>query len=151
MPIDPAALRAEITTDPAGLGYAPLVAAGADAGIAALLGATTGPGAAPIALPSVSRDAFLLGLRPAYMSLPTLPAAVQQKWDRILAAINSGAAVAIDAGTQGLLASAVADGVLTQAQADAVWHRTGSRAEVLFGPDTVMTQADVSFALRGLR
>jgi hypothetical protein len=120
-----------------------------DGAVADLLNSTTGPGAATIALSFVSRDDFLKAILPAFLVLPTLPADVQSKWDRILNMINAGAGVTINAPVQALLAQAVTDGVLTQEEADAVWHRTGSRAEVLGGPGTVVTPDQVSVALRG--
>jgi hypothetical protein len=155
MPIDLAALKAEIQADPEGIGYAPHAAAQDDAAVAGLLNAPTGPGAAPIALSYVSRDDFLKAILPAFLVLPTLatpagsPETIQAKWDRILNMVSSGAGVTINAQVQALLAQAVADGVLTQAESDAVWHRTGSRAEVLWGPGAVVTPAQVSVALRG--
>jgi hypothetical protein len=149
MPIDLAALRAEIQGDPRGLDYGPHAVAQDDGAVADLINSTTGPGAATIALSFVSRDDFLKAILPAFLVIPTLPADVQAKWDRILNMINAGAGVTINAPVQALLAQAVTDGVLTQEQADAVWHRTGSRAEVLGGPGTVVTPDQVSVALRG--
>jgi hypothetical protein len=149
MPIDLAALKAEIQGDPKGLDYGPHAVAQDDGAVADLINSTTGPGAATIALSFVSRDDFLKAILPAFLVLPTLPADVQSKWDRILNMINAGAGVTINAPVQALLAQAVTDGVLTQEEADAVWHRTGSRAEVLGGPGTVVTPDQVSVALRG--
>jgi hypothetical protein len=155
MPIDLAALKAEIQGDPKGLDYGPHAVAQDDGAVADLLNSTTGPGAATIALSFVSRDDFLKAILPAFLVLPTLatpdgwPETIQAKWDRILNMINAGAGVTINAPVQVLLAQAVTDGVLTQEQADAVWHRTGSRAEVLGGPGTVVTPDQVSVALRG--
>lgn len=151
MPMDHAALKAEIEADPKGLGYAAKVRAGDDAGLAGLLNARTGPGAGPVALASVSRDEFLRALRPAYLKLPTKDDPTQAKWDRILAPINSGGPVTVDATTVDLLAAAVSDGILTAPEAEAAWHRVGSRAEVLFGAGTVASNTDISFALRGDR
>jgi hypothetical protein len=147
--IDLAALRAEIQGDPRGLDYGPHAVAQDDGAVADLLNSTTGPGAATIALSFVSRDDFLKAILPAFLVIPNLPANIQAKWDRILNMINAGAGVTINAPVQALLAQAVTDGVLTQEEADAVWHRTGSRAEVLFGPGTVVTPDQVSVALRG--
>jgi hypothetical protein len=149
MPLDRAALKAEIQADPLGIGYGPHAAAQDDAAVAGLLNARTGPGAGTIALDYVSRDDFLKGIRPALLRLPAEDANIQAKWDRILSLIATGPGVTIDDETRALLDSAVTDGILTQAEADAVWHRTGSRAEVLFGPGAVVTPAEVSVALRG--
>jgi hypothetical protein len=151
MAIDPTALRAEVLNDPKTLGYKPFVNTGNDAAILDILNSLTGPGAEIIELPFVSRDDFLKAMRPAYFVLPKATSEVRDKWDRILNAINSGPGVTIDDQTKQLLGSAVQDGVLTQAQADAAWHRIGSRAEVLFGVGAVPTTSDLSYALRGVR
>jgi hypothetical protein len=150
--VDYAALKQEVTADPLGLGYAARVAAGDDAGVAALLNAAAGPGAAAVAVQSMARGDFLLAIGGAYLALPNLSAAVQAKWDRILAVIRAADAVTVASPlVQNLLALAVADGVLAQADVDAVKTRTGSRAEVLFGAGTAVSGSDVSYALRGTR
>lgn len=147
MPLTMDDLAEEIGSDPAGLGYAPLSAAGADGAIAELLNATTGPGAGTVALDVASRGDFLAAIRPAYLTLPSLSPEMQAKWDRILEALNTSSSITVDATTLGLLSVAVAEGVLTQAQADSAWHRAGSRAEVLFGPGVAVDASDVSHAL----
>lgn len=149
--IDPVTLAGELRGDPLVLGYAARIVVGDDAGLARLLNARTGPGAATIALTSVPKSDFLVGLRPALLALAAKSAAIQGKWDRILAAIQSADAVRIDPITIGLLGQAVADGLLTQAQVDAIGSRIGSRAERLFGLGTVVLSSDVSYALRGDR
>lgn len=150
MNIDTARLRAELLTDPLGLGYGPLLAQGSDSALAALLNAAAGPGAARVTLPSLDRDTFLLGIAPAYLVLPTLPNGLQAKWDRILGVIR--AAGSLQTGSPalaGLLDQAVADGVLTGAQLEALTTRIGARAEVLFGAGALVGTRDVSLALRG--
>lgn len=143
----PAALKAEILTGPHASIFAPWVAAGTHTPIADWLNDPGGPAAATVALDTVARDDFLLALRPAYLSLPNLPAATAAKWDRILSAVNTTATIVIDDTTRLLLGTAITDGVLDQAEADTTWHRTGSYAEVTWGAGVTVTHADVSAAL----
>jgi hypothetical protein len=143
MPIDPQSLASELTADPDGLGYAAPLAAGNLVAVKSLFDATTGPGAAAIATPTVPRDAFLLALTPAYMALAAKDAATQGKWDRILAVLRAADAVTVNPSLLGL---AVSDGILTQPQADAAWHRTGSRAEALWGAGASPSIRDLEIA-----
>ena len=139
-----AQLKTELTTDPNGLGYA----GKADAQLAALLNSFTGPGAAVVAIASMARSDFLLGIAPATFVLPSLSAALQSKWDRILSLARSADQINVASATvQALLATAVSDGVLTQAQSDAISKRTGSRAEVLFGAGTSVSELDIARAM----
>ncbi len=58
-----------------------------------------------------------------------------------------------NATNQALLSTFVAVGILSQEEVDALFALAqvpGSRAEVLFGPNTYLTNSDISFALRGL-
>lgn len=143
-----AALKSELTTDPLSLGYAAPRAAGAMQTIADILNATTGPGAATVTYASLSRDAFVSGLRPGLFALPTLSAAIQAKYSLLIqSVIGTVDAVVIDATTLAFLADAVADGVMTQAQVTAFTTRTGSRAEVLLGTGTAVQWQDVVQAL----
>lgn len=144
----PANLRSELQSDPAGLGYAALIAAGNDAAIMAAINSPTGPGAASIPLTSIPRDSFMTSLLPAYLTLASKDAATQAKWDRILGVLNNSTIIAPN---PGLFAIAIADGLLSQAQADACWHRVGSRAESLWGAGLAVSLSDISFALRGDR
>jgi hypothetical protein len=116
-----------------------------DQAVADLYNARTGPGAATVALTEVGKSDFLKAIRPALLALAGKDATVQAKWDRIIQAASFADMVTIDAVTLGVLALAVADGILTQAQSDAVWHRTGSRAEVLFGAGFTVSRSDVGY------
>ena len=139
-------LKTEIETDPAKLGYEPFVASGNDQAIANLLN-TAGSGT--IAVPNLDRATFLLNISPAYLALPGVSGVVQSKWDRILDSVRASESVDFTSPyAQSLLGAAVQDGILTQAQVASLNQRTGSRAEVLFGPGTIIQQSDVSMALR---
>jgi hypothetical protein len=149
--IDPIGLKAEITTDPKGLGYAPFVQPGSDNSIMALLNdPTNAKGQGTVAMPSLSKDQFLLATAPMLFTLVGLSAAIQAKWTPILEHLRAADQLDFTSATvQALVTAAVADGLLTQAQATALNQRMGSRAEVLFGAGTVLTNRDISFALRG--
>lgn len=147
MSIDYAALKTELNTDPKALGYATPLAAGAVTTAANLLNATSGAGTATVAVGTPERNTFLLGLLPGMVTLNGLSATLQSKWDRILRMVVTLDAIPMNL-MQAILNNMVSDGVLTQAQADATWHRVGSRAEVLFGAGTVIDWTDVSKALR---
>lgn len=144
---DPAQLRAELTSDPAKVGYSAALAARNDVALAAALNSRAGPGATPVNESKVSRDDFLIGLRPALLALPGKDDATQRKWDRILGTVHSADAVTIDAMTIALLSAAVADGLLTQTQSLAIYQRAGSRAESLWGAGVVVPVDQVSDAL----
>ena len=150
--MDYTALKNEITNDPLNLGYAVFVTAGNDQAIADLLNMATGPGAGTVAMSSMSRDDFMMAIVPALVTLPNLSATIQSKWDRILAVVRAADTIFVsDSSIQALLGAAVADGVLTSDQVSVIGQRTGARAEVLFGAGTVITNTDISFALRGVK
>src|SRR5438552_1527899 len=156
--MDAAILGTEIQTDPKALGYAALVAAGQDADVAAALNARSGPGAATISLAAIDRNTFLKITTAAAIRVATgigsdgaaLAAGAAAKWGAVLAQAR-----AADPGSQidltllPSLGDPSADRVMAPSELAALTTRTGSRAEVLFGPGTVVTPSDVSFALRG--
>lgn len=147
--IDITELAAEIENDPQTLGYAAPAALGDCTSIAAKLNAKTGSGAASIARTSVGKGDLVQALLPVAFLLPTLTAAKQAVWGHVLAMLNgSDGAVRITQAVSGALAAAQADGLLTAAQAGAITHRTGSRAEVLWGDGAIVTDRDVAEALR---
>ena len=148
--ISHAALLVELQTDPMQLGYAAPLAIGNLDALATLLNSLTSPGAALISLPTVTHDQFELGLAPALLGFSSLPSNIQAKWQPILDALNSSSTIVIDTQTMGLLSIAVSDGVMTSAQAVAIYQRIGTRAEVLFGAGTVVQDSDLSAAIRGL-
>jgi hypothetical protein len=150
--MDYTALKNEITNDPLNLGYAVFVTAGNDQAIADLLNAATGVGAATVTVPAMSRDNFMTAIIPALIVLPALSTTIQSKWDRILAVVRAASIINIsDPSIQALLGAAVSDNVLTSDQVSVIGQRTGSRAEVLFGAGTTVTNSDISFALRGVQ
>lgn len=150
MPIDYSVLKNELVNDPKGLGYAPFVAKGFDAGIPPLINALTGPGIGPVKVTTLTRDQFMLAVSPCLLSLPGLTDAVQRKWDRVVSFITASSTLDCDLDQIKLLLSdAVTDKVLTQPEVDAVGVRDGSRAEVLFGVGVNVSVNDVSYVLHG--
>lgn len=142
MGIDPGALRAELTGDPLALGYAPLIAAGDARGLAALLNAPTGPGAAPVDQSVVPAYTLFECIVPAEWS--ALTAANQQRIQTILA---MGQVDIQGANTRGAFLAAFAAGTTTRANLQAVQTRTGSRAEALFGAAASVSAEQVADAL----
>jgi hypothetical protein len=140
-------LYTELTTDPAGLGYAAHLAIRDDTAPADLLNAITGPGAGSVTLAYLTKDRAILGLLPSILALGSASAPIQAKYSMVVDLIKSSNFLNINATTLALFASAVADGVATQPQVDAMITRMGSRAEVLWGIDTVVTHEMVSAAL----
>ncbi len=140
-------LSTELTTDPAGLGYAPLVAIRNDAGLPGLLNMVRST--ITIAIPVVTKDAlksFLaLAISRVYATgfAGSVPywTAILQLWSWLDTIGTS------DPGTQAVIARALIDGVLLQSEVTALTQRTGSRAEQLWGAGTTIAVADVSRAL----
>jgi len=145
MSLNYVAIKNEIVNDPMMLGYA----GKDDQTIANMMNSTTGGGAAIIDLKVVDKDSFVLGIAPQiYANLSSLTAAKQQQWRDILGIINGASAVDVSsANAKTLLSQAVTDGVLTQAQVNAVTQRIGSRAEVVFGAGTMIGFMDVAKAM----
>jgi hypothetical protein len=150
--IDYAALKTELQTDPKGLGLAVRVAAGDDDGAATLLN-TAGLSGETVQDGEIPKGTFLLSLAPNLLSMASLSAALQEKWDRIINAVAANATVHIThPHVIACVDAAVADGILTAddgAATKALGTRSCSRAEKLFGAGVVVTDADVARALRG--
>lgn len=154
-PAQLAALKTELTTDPAALGYAPSVTAGNHNALAGLINAMS---AAVITLTSQSKGAVLLGIIPALdqlalgtdLSNVAIPAAVSAKWQSRFQALSAGDnSIQLSAAFMGMLGQLVTDKLMTQAQVDAFTRRAGSRAEVLWGSGTAVSSDDVRIALGG--
>ena len=141
MAIDYAALKTEIQNDPAGLGYAPFVAEGADNAIAGLLNAIiTGN---KVNTGSLTSDKLKQCITQAdYAGLTT----AQRSWlDFISQAPNIDLNnTTVAGGLNTLFPSGTSRNNVIAAQ-----QRDGSRAEKLFGAGTFITDLDVAKALRG--
>ena len=163
------ALHAELTADPESLGYAPLVASADDASLAVLVNQR--PGAFNPAK-TWTAPAPQLGIATVLQWAATGPLAqikAGQSFTNANAALQNAvqsactAALSLfggsftffdvsDPANLSLLALLVANGVITQAQSDALValkNLPASRAEVLFGIGTVLTQVQVESARKG--
>jgi hypothetical protein len=149
MTLDYSKLKAEVQTDPLQIGYGQYLASGNHIAVANLLNSTTGPGSSGIPLTSLQRDQFMLNILPAISAIASGNDVIKDKWDRILGVIKAADFIHNNQSIQYLLQQSVADGLWTQPQANAVFVRNGSRAEVLFGQDAVLTHIDVGTALIG--
>ena len=139
--MDYVALKAEITTDPAGLGYAALWVAGSDWQVAELLNAVR-----------QSIDIWR-GLIPSHEVIDVI---VWTEWTGLSAAnkqllqtltgpdrVNTSSA-----NTRAAFSQMFAAGTATRTALLAVATRKGSRAEQLWGPGVVVTHDDVALARR---
>lgn len=142
MPVDYAALKNEIDTDPATIGYAPLVTSGDDVGIANLLNQVrAGTSITKAFIPL--EDVLAAIVKTEFDSLTSAQKTVVDQFIRGTR-IKSG-----DANMRATLGALFAAGTTTRANLVALSTRTGSRAEVLFGEGIVIGHADVARALRG--
>lgn len=83
---------------------------------------------------TISKGEMLRGLLPAVMRLPSKTDAEQKQWDRVLGIIQATETVTLsDAGVQAVIASGIAAGLLTQAEANVILLEPCTRIEQLLG------------------
>lgn len=149
MAIDYTALRAEILNDPAGLGYALHVAAGSDNVIAGILNLVR-------ASITIRRDNIMpaevleaIDIRDFVASPPGNPTLAASWFESVtqLRAIRLLNDDGSNTAVRGNLNRILNDVQGSQARILALSNRQGSRAEQLFGRNTVITDADVGTAL----
>jgi hypothetical protein len=138
-----AALKTELTTDPAAMGYAPMVAKGDDAGPVTLLNA---PAGSAFFRSDVTIHDIVGAVAPAdFAALAALQIA---KLQLLFAGVST---IDLSLATNRTILA----GIFTGASAPtltalvAMAKRAGSRAETLFGAGAVVTPTDVAVALRG--
>lgn len=146
MSIDYAALKTEIQTDPAVLGYSVPLAAGNDHGIADILNAV-GAGATF----QVNREAITTAFFLSNVSSAEYLALAQLKLLQLTPLMAAQTIDINDASTQAILIGVFGNPSTTRTNIIALLKRQGSRGEVLFGRGTAITASDVSFALRGAK
>ncbi len=140
--VDYTALQAEIKGDPAGLGYAPYLAAGSDNKIADLLNAVS-------ALQTV--------FQPALSPVQLFGAIVWSEFSALNVDQKQLIQIALalpfidfsNANIRNGFGSAFGPGTQTRANIAALISRSASRAEKLFGAGIVVTAEDIARALRG--
>lgn len=138
------ALRNEIQNDPAGLGYAAMVAAGADGAIAEALNEVRAGAPYAIYRTDVPVQDVVAAIAPADFTALT---AIQLS--RLQLLFLGGLVNAANTNTRQIL-QAIFSGASagTVAAMAAVATRQGSRAEVLWGANAHVTADDVAWALR---
>jgi hypothetical protein len=142
----PAQLQTELTTDPAvpPLGYAPAVTAGNDAELVRLLNEIR-EGTAFQIDQVISREHVYRALVDSELLTFDAP-----HMDRLNLALTQVQFDMADPGVRNKLRDAVpASATQSRANLNTIRRRQGSRAEVVCGRGTVVTQSEVSFALRG--
>ncbi len=141
-----AQLASEINTDPAGVGYAAHVAAGADGAVAAQLNAV-GAGAPYV----VNREPIAAGIFTALIDEAEFAAASQGARDYLRMLATGGTIDINNAIIKGALNALITQAAWpnTRARLIASLTRQGSRAEVLWGVLTTVSATDVAHALRG--
>ena len=144
--IDYVALATELIKDPLKVGYAPLIASGSDTDLAALLNALTGPGAGTVPGDPISAADFVSKI--AAVELISLTS-LQLTQVQIVTAAQQIKVAAPE--VQKWIANTWPSNTApsTNAALSALVSRIGSRAEVLFGNGTVISDSDISKALRG--
>jgi hypothetical protein len=167
-PFTIASLTSELNNDLAGMGYAALIANKIPDPIIALINAGspstpgTSPGVGAVGANNAIPGGFTLTPQqffgspsistPLFVTLPGLSAAIQAGWANIFNYVlpyygSYPLAFNDTDNLQSLISGMVATGLLTQAQANALNSRNGSRAEVLWGAGTIVTRTQVNTAL----
>ena len=145
-----AALATELSTDPKSLGYAawiPIKSEGANLNICALINSLTGNGAATITLTTMTAAQIAAIMLPLFGAATGLTATQYSYYALMFAMIEAQTGVITLSGLAAFSNQMVANGVMTTNQQIAFGQRTGSRAEVLWGQGTVVTESDVEIAL----
>lgn len=145
MAMTTAALRSEIQTDPAGVGYAPAAASGADGAVADLLNAAGVGVGYSIFRKSVGVHEVIGAIDSAnFASLTALQLAKLQ-----LLFAGTADVDATDLNTRNIATGIFTGMAATLANLAVLVKRQGSRAEVLWGDGTRVSADDVGHALRG--
>lgn len=142
MPVDIAALRTELDTDPQGLGYAPLIARGSDADIAELLNQRRAGAAYVVFDDTVNLKDVIEAVAPAdYVALTAVQIA------RLQLLFTGGSADCSRVNTRQILNDLFGGASQpTRNAIAAVISRQGSRAEKLFGVRTRIHHLQVAAA-----
>ena len=141
MSIDSQALATEITTDPAALGYAAPLAAGADQALADILNLVRTGVTFKIDREPITAAAFL-----AQCSSTEFLALTQLKLSQLSTVFAAQMIDINDVSTQAILLGIFPAAGTTKANIQAILKRNGSRAEVLFGRGAIVTADDIARA-----
>ena|ERR1051325_9099247 len=144
-------LATELNTDPAGLGYSPLVAAGRDAALVDALNQVRPGGAFQVDRERVPTYAIFASVDAAeFLALTSI------QLQQLTTILNAGQVDLSNANIRNILVccgAGAGTGIFANPSATrtnliALAKRQGSRAEVLWGSGTVVTGRDISLALR---
>lgn len=141
MAIDYVALKNEFLTDPTGLGYAAPRAAGNHTELARLINQVQGT--ISVYRGMIGSWELLACVNPTEYS--ALTADNKQLLQIVLACVTVDTT---DSGLRAIVASVFGPATATRAAMIARASRSGSRAEQLFGTNTVITTSDVAIALK---
>lgn len=139
MVINYAALKTELQVDPAGLGYAPHLAAGADQSLADLLNEAR----QSISIPRATIPAHEVWEAIVPAEWTALTANERQRVQTIL---SMGEVNVRGTNTRSSLAAAFGAGTTSRSNLAALQTRRGSRAEELFGEGITVTSEDIAKA-----
>lgn len=142
-----ASLRTELSQDPKGLGFAALLAAGDDAGVAAALNSVPVAPAVPadwkVNRPFVSGAELFEAIDPSEWTATAPLAHLKQAVQMV---VSTGNVNVNGTNTKAAMLAAFPAGGPTRTNLVALLTRIGSRAEVLFGFGVVVSVPDVANA-----
>ena len=139
--MDLAALKNELTIDPAALGYAAMIAAGNHNALATTLNLVR----AGIAINRTIVPAYEIINATDAAEWTSATAAEKQRYQTI---VGAGQVDLSNANVRAMFQAMFGAGTTTRAALMALLTRTGSRGEQLFGAGTVVTHVDILEALR---
>lgn len=143
MAINYATLKTEIQNDPAGIGYAAFVTAENDAGLAGALNLVRAGASYSIFKSSIPiKDVIANIVAADFATLTTL----QIEKLQLLFAGNTSGLDATDLNTRSIILGIFSGMTTTVSNLTTLAKRQGSRAEVLFGMGTVITDHDIGRA-----
>jgi len=145
MAMTKAALLAELQTDSQALGYAALVAANDDVGLAALLNDKTKGGS----INRVTINASELQSAVVASEYAALSADQKALWHDLLQAAANGGVLISNTNIRNQALAVWAGGTASRTNLSNMQTRAGSRVEALWGEGASVSYTDVSNALRG--
>lgn len=146
MSIDYVALKSELQNDPVGLGYGAFVSSGNDAGLAAILNLVRAGASYSIFKNNIPIKEVIANIVSTdFTSLTALQIAKLQ----LLFAGNTQGLDGTDLNTRNIIIGIFSGMPTTVSNLTTIAKRQSSRAEVLFGIGTTITNFDIAQALRG--
>lgn len=97
--------------------------------------------------PSIGKGAFSLAIAMSAFRIAELPDIQQRKWDRVLSLVLSNETIDLTSPqVQGMLNVGVSEGVITQAEVDAILREPCTRIEAILGRSVLLSAEDVQAA-----